>query len=324
MKQLLYHLILLLTLISVSCLSKKDPVPTGLSATSLDNVGILGHIVGGVENQTTRDEILQFKKNKLSRIGQLQFARYHHTETLLPDGKILIIGGYHRDAGGAPLREIEEIDLHKGTSELVAFLNTARGGHTATLLKDGRILTMKESRSNFEAILIPTGQIILIGGHGSNMKSIEKFNPLTNSFSRAGYLHQGRFIHKCILLNNGKILITGGYDNVDSLNEAELYDIKTQGSKKLTPMNVDRDGHRLIKISDGRIIVIGGADMGVMSTMTEVFDPVTNKFSPGPELDFGVEGHTAHLLSNDQILIFGGTSEAPWFYIDLNKAILSK
>lgn len=348
-----YLLVLILALITQSCICKKENVAI-LKSEVMTGIGILGHtstalkdesfiIVGGVEKQITRKEILRFKDGVVTTIGSLQKARYHHTETLLPNGHILITGGYHVDAGNQALSEIEEVDLATGSSNVVANLKFARAGHTAVLLSDGRILiaggangqplntaelydykkkrilrtlTMKESRSNFDAITLPSGKVILIGGHGSNMKSIELFNPKKNTFSNAGFLHFGRFIHKSILLDNGKILITGGFNLKETMSEVELYDISTQKSTVLQPMSSRRDGHSLIKTPNGKIIVLGGADLGGLSSATQVFDPSTNKFSAGSSIDYPVEGHTANLLHSGKILIYGGNFVVPWYLFD--------
>jgi hypothetical protein len=322
-------------------------------APMLTGTGILGHtstrlkntiyIVGGVEKQITRNEILRFSNGEVIILGNLKKARYHHTENLLPNGKLLIAGGFGTDAGVNSLHEIEEVDLNTGITEVVGSFFVARAGHTSTLLPDGRILfaggsnkepldtaeiydpkkkkiikllTMLESRSHFSATLLPSGHVILIGGHGSNMKAIEKFNPYTDSFSRAGDLNYGRFIHKSILLNNNKILVTGGYDVKDSMSEVELYDIKTQKTKIVEPMRVDRDGHSLVKLNDGKVLVLGGADMGKVTDTTEVFDPSTNRFKSLNYLNYKVESHTADLLQSGKIIIYGGNAEVPWYFFN--------
>lgn len=63
----------------------------------------------------------------------LFYPRYIHTATLLPNGKILIIGGYN----GAALRTCELIDPSNNyTVTLASNLTTGRYYHTATLIPD--------------------------------------------------------------------------------------------------------------------------------------------------------------------------------------------
>jgi hypothetical protein len=70
--------------------------------------------------------------------GNLNTARCYHTATLLPDGKVLVAGGY---AGpGVPLNSAEVYDPATGAWTASGNLNTGRNSHTATLLPDGKVL----------------------------------------------------------------------------------------------------------------------------------------------------------------------------------------
>ena len=63
-------------------------------------------------------------------------ARVNHTATLLPDGKVLLAGGYN----GTPLVSAALYDSVSGTWFGADNLNIARGVHTATLLPNGSVL----------------------------------------------------------------------------------------------------------------------------------------------------------------------------------------
>jgi hypothetical protein len=70
--------------------------------------------------------------------GRLNTARYFHTATLLPNGKVLVAGGYNSTF--LYLASAEFYDPGSGTWTATGSLNTARGTHTATLLRNGRVL----------------------------------------------------------------------------------------------------------------------------------------------------------------------------------------
>src|SRR5437667_2544970 len=66
--------------------------------------------------------------------GSLATARDYQTVTLLPNGKVLVAGGYN----GSPLASVELYDPATGTWTATGSLATARYAHTATLLPNGK------------------------------------------------------------------------------------------------------------------------------------------------------------------------------------------
>ncbi len=73
-----------------------------------------------------------------SSTGSLTTARYFHTATLLPSGKVLVAGGFNGSSG--PLSSAELYDPATGSWSSTGSLTTAREQHTATLLSSGKVL----------------------------------------------------------------------------------------------------------------------------------------------------------------------------------------
>jgi hypothetical protein len=69
--------------------------------------------------------------------GSLVNARYYHTATLLPGGKVLVTGG---DIAGGSIASAELYDPASGNWSATDSLGTARFLHTATLLPNGTVL----------------------------------------------------------------------------------------------------------------------------------------------------------------------------------------
>ena len=81
-----------------------------------------------------------------SNTGGLNTGRYLHTATLLPSGKVLVVGGY-KDFSGY-LSSAELYDPATGTWRATGSLDTARYGHTATLLPSGKVLVAAGSNGS--------------------------------------------------------------------------------------------------------------------------------------------------------------------------------
>ncbi|MFN2514069.1 MAG: Kelch repeat-containing protein, partial [Pyrinomonadaceae bacterium] len=68
--------------------------------------------------------------------GALNVDRGEHSATLLPNGKVLVAGGFNRGVVGSA----ELYDPVAGTWSFTGNLNVARADHTATLLPNGKVL----------------------------------------------------------------------------------------------------------------------------------------------------------------------------------------
>ena len=87
--------------------------------------------------------------------------------------------------------------------EATGSLITARYGHTATLL--------------------PNGKVLVAGGNQDNLTSTELYDPATGTWSATGNLSMGHFGHTATLLANGLVLAAAGSNAVNELKSAELF-----------------------------------------------------------------------------------------------------
>jgi hypothetical protein len=98
--------------------------------------------------------------------GPMNEARYEHSLTLLPDGRVLALGGI---GAGGYLSSAELFDPATGLWTLVGQPSSStRAGHTATLL--------------------PTGKVLVVGGRqpfGGVASTHDLFDPATGQFSSA-------------------------------------------------------------------------------------------------------------------------------------------
>jgi N-acetylneuraminic acid mutarotase len=141
-----------------------------------------------------------------SNTGTLNTQRELHTETLLPSGKVLVVGGFANFGLGLVNQSVELYDpvgMWSGPGNL----NQGRAYHTSTLL--------------------PSGKVVIAGGFVDSLNraitSSELYDPGTAMWTNTASLNIGRRFHTATLLLNGKVLVAGG-DGINAPTSAELYD----------------------------------------------------------------------------------------------------
>jgi hypothetical protein len=125
------------------------------------------------------------------------------------------------------------------------------------------------------------------------------------SFVPTGSLITARQAHTATLLNNGLVLIAGGYGDEGFLASAELYNPGTGTSTPTGSLNTARELHTATLLSNGKVLIAGGYD-GAYLASAELYDPATGIFSPTGNLNIPRLYDTATLLNNGMVLIAGG------------------
>ena len=183
--------------------------------------------------------------------------------TLLPDGRILLIGG---DGPTGPQSSVWFRDPR--TQELTLLpsgLNQARMWHTATMLPDGRVLVVGGVGAN--------GKVIGSAEIYDVETQISEPLPLSRLSARAH--------HTATLLTTGQVLIVGGSsDNEQVLLRAELFDTKTRTAITLPArLSNARQKHKATLLADGNVLFEGGIGSNSDKlTGAELFNPETRSF----------------------------------------------
>ncbi|HTN86711.1 MAG TPA: kelch repeat-containing protein [Sorangium sp.] len=113
----------------------------GHTATLLANGKVL--VAGGDNNAEplASAELYDPATNSWTAAGSLSTEREYHAATLLGNGTVLAMGGFHwRDWTGENLASAERYNPVTNTWTAAGSLSTARYGHTATLLANGKVL----------------------------------------------------------------------------------------------------------------------------------------------------------------------------------------
>jgi hypothetical protein len=287
-------------------------------------------------------ELFDPATNRFTKGPAMSQGRSGHSSTLLPDGRVLIVGGW-TDAAGT-FGSVEIVDPAGQRNPEVLSSVSPRAGHTATRLRDGRVLivggvdrsalelsstelfdpktgqfsagpAMAVARAAHTATPLFDGRVAIVGGgNGSypNMnviRTVELYDPSTNRFTVAGELGVARQKHATALLDNDRILVVGGSDNRDwrgRYASAEIFDVARGQSTDAPGMSAKRFKlpDAVVSLSPGRVLIAGGGEEA------EIFEASYGRFyrtdgSFGKPLFYSA----AVVLQDGRALITGGYSE---------------
>lgn len=271
---------------------------------------------------------------------KLQIPRSQHSATYLgiselpkgmiigPVEQILVAGGFSEK--GLLKRTLEIVEIQVGTTQAVS-----------TLLS-GKNSKLKRARIFHTVSLLPDGRVLILGGQGrismsslGALNSIEIFDPQTKTISQAEIsLNISRLLHTATTLQNGNILISGGFTNEKqdefglgpATSTNEVIDVTSLSIKKVGSFVGDEGlgGHSATLLTNGFVLVTGGSTdffsaktkdelKGLTTGRIQVFDPnsetfntVTNNSGGNLELQTSRFLHKSVLLPNGNVIVVGG------------------
>src|SRR6185295_5934185 len=152
-------------------------------------------ITGGAEgrsvpvNVSAGAEVYDPTNNIFTRVGSMSVVRYKHSAELMPDGKVMVIGGSNAMMWDGQYASAEFFDPATGKFTPTGKLNTAR-----YKIRDA-------------VVLLHSGRILVAGGGLA-----EIYDPSTGLFGAVkGGMGTTRYYATATLLQTGEALIVGGY-----------------------------------------------------------------------------------------------------------------
>jgi hypothetical protein len=263
-------------------------------------------------------------------------ARVLHTATLLPSGRVFVVGG---DAGEIATAEIYDPVANSWT--FAAPPPRVFRGHTATLLPGNRVLLvggfdgnypsasakaalydagqnawvpmpdLNVARRNHTATLLPDGRVVIVGAdiNFQDLPTVELLNITTMQWAPGPPLQIARSEHTATLLPSGKILVVGGVNIFSPVPNSEVFDPIAYGWSLAAGPAVIRRQHTATLLDSGKVRVLGGYAAALpYVASSETFDPATGTWSVAGPLAAGRYGHRTVSLPSGALLVAGGST----------------
>lgn len=170
--------------------------------------------------------------------------------------------------------------------------------------------SMTEARSEYAAVLLLNGKVLVCGGAGgyaAALQTAELYDPTKGIFLATGPMEVARKNETATLLTDGRVLLAGG--DPDGSSSAELYDPTTGTFAATGSMAHPRSFATATLLRDGTVLVLGGATDTATLSSAEIFDPSSGHFRSLGWLGPPREGQTATLLRDGRVLIAGGGND---------------
>src|SRR5262245_11072787 len=130
----------------------------------------------------------------------------------------------------------------------------------------------------------------------------------TGPWAPAGAMSAKRDRSTATVLQDGRVLVVGGYDGASTVAFAEVYDPATATFTMAGSLATDRADHAAVLLPDGRVLVAGGIRIanGVFAgrlASAEIFNPATGNFTPASPMHTDRQFASGVPLSTGKVLL---------------------
>jgi hypothetical protein len=239
--------------------------------------------------------------------GNISDLRWDSTATLLPNGRVIVVGGSNEL--DESLASAEVYNPQNGVWSKTGNLQVAKTAHAAASID------VPACGPGSSCALAP--RVLVTGGHmhGAGWyvweADAELYNPNTGAWTGTQSMTFPRSYHTMTVLHDGNVLAAGGTDghgqflpNVQypycfgmETASAEVYFSNLGAWKQVGSMHWWRLMHTATLLPDGKVLVAGGCSNLGPIVMSEVFDPATWTWSDVGNMNSSRALHTATLIN---------------------------
>ena len=290
-------------------------------------------------------------------IDSLNYGRAGHAMVLLPNGNILVSGADIIDSINTA-KTCEIFDINTKTWRPTNPLLAPMYGHFMEVLNSGEILafggatrvcqifnpnteewrltdsTIYERNFGGETyVKLQNGNIMIMGGRNwdseNNTDKIynecEIFDQNEEQWIEAAPMHKARIYHSSILLSDGNVLVSGGFNIQDRyLNQCEMYLHNSNTWIEVDSLIEPRAHHGQILLENNNVLLCGGNsyDKITGSSIPEnrcmVFDIEQKKWILKENIQRFRTSPGIFQINNKTLILIGGDTPETWGVYDLN------
>jgi hypothetical protein len=175
---------------------------------------------------------------------------------------------------------------------------------------NGEFYDMNFPRIDHTSNAFGVTKVLIAGGYdgvGTNYESTEIFDTVTEEFTAGPIMLSPRSYHRSIQMNDGNILITGGFDGINYLSSCEIFNTNTEQFVAIQSMNYARSSHSICVLPNGNVVVTGGYNPAYNFQMVEceMYNPFTEQWTILPDLAYGRDNHASAAVG-ERVYVSGG------------------
>lgn len=260
-------------------------------------------------------------------VAAMRTARFHPASALLPDGKVLVAGGFASSTTSLASTELYDPATGQWTDAAPMSANRTGRGFLVPL-QDGRVLALSSTSAEtydwrsgswtaaatpptaaFQPFLrLADGRVLVTSG---NAGMALLYDPAQDRWTSHGGFDRRRDF-AMVQLADGSVLMSGGWidSSVNRTTTSRLFDPATATWRSGPTMHVARSHHFAFPLPDGRVVVSHGTtSSATVAGTTEVYDPAANTWSVAGNVikfDGTTLGAAMTPLGGGRVLVTGG------------------